>query len=107
MIVWNYQDEKIQILEITQKGIQRELRNLAKDEDWGSPVDKYDIVITRQGEKLNTEYSVQPKPAKATDKKITEELAKTSIDLEALFKGDDPFKSSGNEEAIDPDEVKL
>lgn len=31
MCVWNYQEEKVQILEITQKGIQKSIRALAKD----------------------------------------------------------------------------
>src|SRR3990167_2497267 len=48
MVVYNYEEEKIQILQITQKGVQKSLRALAKDEDWGSPLG-YDIVVTREG----------------------------------------------------------
>jgi len=103
MVVYNYQDKKIQILEITQKGIQKSLRALAKDEDWGSPVNNYDVVITKTGEKLETEYQTQPKPAKKTDPKIVEEFEKIIIDLKALYSGGDPFQS----EKVDPDSVPL
>lgn len=91
MVVYNYQDEKAQILEITQKGLQKSLRALASDEDWGSPVDKYDIVVTKEGKNLETKYSLQPKPAKATDKKVKDAIASTVINLEALYAGEDPF----------------
>lgn len=92
MPVWNYQDKKVQILEITQKSIQTELKRLAKDEDWGSPFN-YDVVIDKTGDKLETRYSVQPKPAKPLDKEITDIFKATKINLEALFTGGDPFKS--------------
>jgi len=103
MVVWNYQDKKIQILEITQKGLQKSLRSLAKDEDWGSPVNKYDIVVSKEGEKMETRYTLQPKPAKATEKEITEAFEKTSVNLEALYTGDDPFMS----EDVNPEDVKV
>ena len=107
MIVWNYKDEKIQILEITQKSIQKYLKELARDTDWGSPVNKYDIVVTRTGEKLETEYNTQPKPAKPTDKKILDALKSVQINIEALYTGDDPFKNMENKENVNPDDIPL
>ena len=95
MIIWNYEIEKAQILHITQKSIQKPLRALAKDEDWGSPVgeDGYDIVITRTGLTLNdTEYSVTPKPQKKLKEGIEQFVKDLKINLEALFTNDDPFK---------------
>ena len=90
MVVWNYTEEKVQILEITQKSIQKSLRALARSKDWGTPLG-YDILVTRSGQKLETEYQVNPVPPKPLDKKIEEELGNVSINLEALFTGDDPF----------------
>lgn len=90
-VVWNYKAKKIQILEITQKGIHKRLRSLVKDEDWGSPLN-YDIVVKRSGEGLETEYEVIPKPAKETDPMILEEFSRAQINLEALYDGSDPFK---------------
>lgn len=102
MPVWNYKDERVQILEITQKKIQKSLRALAKDEDWGSPKE-YDIVVTKSGEKLNTEYEVNPKPHKKLDPGVTEMYKNMGIKLEALYEGKDPFAS----EHVDPSEVKI
>ncbi len=94
MVVYNYNIEKIQILEITQKGIQKTLRALAKDKDWGSPVQTYDIVVTRNGDGMETKYEVLPKPAKTLPSAITELYKGTQINLEALFASKDPFDSS-------------
>lgn len=104
MPVYNYAEEKVQILEITQKGIQKSLRALAKDEDWGSPV-SYDLVVTRTGQKLETEYQVQPKPAKALSSAIVEAYKAINIDLTALYRGDDPFQQNEKVE-VDPKDVE-
>jgi hypothetical protein len=98
MAVWNYSEEKVQILEITQKGIQKSIRALSKDEDWGSPLG-YDLVVTRSGQKLETEYQVTPKPAKKLDAAIDTAYKDMNIRLEALFDGEDPFNSVKVEEA--------
>lgn len=91
MPVWNYQAKRVQILEITQKGIQKTLRALARDEDWGSPVQTYDIVVTKTGEGFETKYEVLPKPAKPLDPEIITQFESMNITLEALYSGDDPF----------------
>ena len=93
MIVWNYKVERIQILEIKQSSIQRTLRALAKDADWGSPVQSYDLVVTRTGEKLDSKYQVLPKPAKKLDPGIVQLYEDMEIDLDQLYVGGDPFKA--------------
>jgi hypothetical protein len=92
MPVFNYNESAIQILEITQATIQKAIKALAKDKDWGSPLG-YDLVVTRSGKELNTEYTVQPKPAKELDKTVAEKFKQTTINLEALYDGEDPFSS--------------
>ena len=62
-VVWNYDAEKVQVLELTQKGIMATIKNLTQDEDWGDPKE-YDIVVNREGEGLETQYQVTPKPKK-------------------------------------------
>lgn len=107
-VVYNYSVKRIQILEITQKKIQQSLMVLIKDVDWGSPINKYDIVITREGKDLATKYELQPKPAKPTEKEIIAAYATTPVNLEALFSGDDPFSRlegeplSGDQIAAEP-----
>lgn len=95
MVVFNYNSNKIQILEVTQKGIQKTLRALAQDEDWGTPVNSYDLVITRTGEGMETKYEVFPKPAKKTDDGILAAYAGMNINLNALYDGADPFAEQG------------
>src|ERR1700751_1003661 len=36
-IIWNYATEAIEIMEITQRGIQKAIESLSKDSDWGAP----------------------------------------------------------------------
>lgn len=93
MPVWNYNEEKVQILEITQKSIQKVIRALARDMDWGSPIN-YDLVVTKTGQKLETEYTLQPKPAKKLDEGIVKLFQDMKINLDALYKGEDPFNST-------------
>jgi hypothetical protein len=90
MVVYNYTSSQLEILEITQKGIQKALSQLARDKDWGDPIE-YDIVVTRTGEGIETEYSVVPKPAKKLDAAIEKMYKERTIHLEALYDGDDPF----------------
>lgn len=89
-LVWNYQAQSVQILEITQVSIQKTIQDLSKDDEWGAPF-FYDIKVTRKGEDLNTEYSVTPSPKKD----LTDEIKKAALEkpayLEALYEGADPW----------------
>jgi hypothetical protein len=94
MVVYNYDAKALQILEITQKGIQKTLEELVRDEDWGTPVQSYDIVVTRNGDGMETKYEVLPKPKTVLDEGIVQLYKDMTINLEALFDGEDPFKMS-------------
>lgn len=105
-IVWNYKTESIQILELTQKSIKQAIQALISNKKWGSPVNSYDLTIVREGKDKGTKYSIVPDPKEPTDKKALEALKKRPINLEALFKGEDPFISfTKDEERVNPDEV--
>jgi hypothetical protein len=54
----------------------------------------YDITITKKGQKLDTEYSVQPSPHKPVAADVQGLFEATHVDLPALFDGKDPFASS-------------
>tara|TARA_R110000851_G_scaffold5826_2_gene23803 strand:- start:308 stop:886 length:579 start_codon:yes stop_codon:yes gene_type:complete len=91
-VVYNYNESKVQILELTQVKLQAELLQLAQDEDWGD-CRKYDISVVRNGEGLDTTYAMNPKPIKKMDEDIRA-IAKAElkrINLPALFNGGDPF----------------
>jgi hypothetical protein len=103
--VYNYAAKAVEVREITQASIHGPLEDLAMNSDWGDPRE-YDITVTKTGEKLDTEYSVMPSPAKAVTEEVPEEVPeeahkayrKAHINLEALFDGADPFdRSAGSE----------
>jgi hypothetical protein len=107
MVVYNYEEKKLQIMEITQKTIQRSLRSLSSDPDWGSPVQKYDIVVKRSGDGLETEYEVMPKPATPMDPGIVQLYHDTEINLDALYDGADPFAPKDSAPVTDEDIEKI
>lgn len=90
MIVWNYAEADIQILEITQTSIRRAIEGLCSDDDWGAPY-FYDIKVSRQGEGMKTEYSISPVPHKPLAPHIQQRFYEKRCNLEALFHGEDPF----------------
>ena len=101
-VVWNYQQEAIQILEITQATIQASIQALAVDSDWGNPF-MYDIKITKTGEKLDTTYVCKPVPHKPVTSEIQEAyMMKGEITLEKLYAGEDPFENGSKQETPPP-----
>ena len=82
--MYNYATEAIQILEITQKGIQKYILGLVNDPDWGKP-QGYDIVVTREGDGLATKYTVAANPHKKMSADVLEEYKKSGITAESLF----------------------
>lgn len=103
MVVWNYTLEMVQILQLTQRTIQKPLVALTKSDGWGNPVgvEGYDIVVAKTGEKLETEYQVIPQPKKKIDTGIMVMMRDMNIKLEALFEGKDPFQTNGDKLAAD------
>lgn len=96
-VVWDYNEsdieKRLKILEVTQAGIQQFITNHVSDPDWGDPRG-YDLVIRRQGEGLETVYDTMAKPPKPMHEEISRRWADSNIDLEQLFIGGDPFKTS-------------
>lgn len=91
MKVWNYKTSRVEILEITQKGIQEALRQLVANDEWGNPVGAYDVTVTRSGVAPDVTYSVAPSPHRANSEEIEKAAKDTFVDLEALFHSSDPF----------------
>lgn len=90
MIVWNYIEEEIQILHITQASIRKSLEALCSDQDWGAPY-FYDLKIVKSGDGMETEYTVNPIPHKPLASHVEQKFNEKRCNLEALFNGDDPF----------------
>ncbi len=91
-VVFNCQEEQIQILQITQASIRKSLEALCKDNDWGDPY-AYDIKIVKTGEGVDTEYTVNPVPHKPVDDYLVKCFNERPCYLEALFDNGDPFSS--------------
>ncbi|RJQ67312.1 MAG: hypothetical protein C4519_24255 [Desulfobacteraceae bacterium] len=89
-VVWDYKGEAVKILEVTQVGIRNAIMNLVKSADWGDPKN-YDIIVTRKGKALDTEYSVAPVPPRPLDQAIVELYQSMNIDLNKLYENGDPF----------------
>lgn len=86
VVVYNYATESLQLLEITQKGIQKYVLGLVNDPDWGAP-QGYDLVVTREGDGLNTKYTVAANPHKEMDPEIVAEYEASGLTAESLFEG--------------------
>lgn len=89
-VVWNYNIQSIQILEITQQTIQTAIQSLSKDDDWGAPY-AYDLKIIKKGRDLQTEYSVTPSPKKPVPDEVQKAALDKPVYLDALFHGADPW----------------
>ncbi len=89
-VVYNYNEQKIQILNITQATIRRGIETLCRDTDWGDPY-MYDIKIHKSGEGKDTEYSVNPVPHKPIEQFIIDLFNENPCNLDALYVNEDPF----------------
>jgi hypothetical protein len=93
-VVYNVDDEKLQIFEITQKTIMAQIKALIDNKKWGNPKN-YDVTITRTGAGMqDTKYTVMPNPQTPVLEVAKKQFENTTIDLEALFTGDNPFGSN-------------
>ena len=90
--IFNYATGTVQVWEVTQKSIKRELLAYEADPDWGD-LKEYDIEVTREGTDLQTtKYRVTAKPKNP----LIEDLQKSILvnglpELRALYLSQDPF----------------
>ena len=96
--VWSYEAERVQIMEIGQASIQRELKALEKDKEWGD-LQTFDIEIERTGtDKMSTRYRVSPKPQSELNEDVIKAVEAGLPNLQALFKSEDPFATQNVDE---------
>ena len=98
-LVWDYQGERVCIMDVTQASIMGEIISLDNDPDWGDPRE-YDISIVKTGDGLETRYNTTPKPKKVQTGEIKKAFADAEINLLALFSGGDPFSPVSGEKEI-------
>ena len=92
-VVWNYNKKSIQIMEVTQKTIQRNILTLARSKKWGDPKN-YDVTIIREGTGYDTKYTVLPNPPSELDSRVIDLYKRSNINPEALYVGVNPFEDS-------------
>ena len=91
MPVWSYNLKMIQILEITQVTIMRDIKGFIDNPKWGD-IFKYDINIKRTGEGMETKYQTQAEPPIGEpSEEIANAFMDKPMDLEKLFTNEDPF----------------
>jgi hypothetical protein len=100
-VVYNYQTQTIQVLELKQQTIMRAIEAFAKNPTWGNPM-QYDLIV----EKVKTgsrdrdvEYNVIPEPPTPLDPGIAELAQQVPVRLDALYNGEDPFAVADTEDA--------
>ncbi len=89
-LVYNYQKEKLQVLEFTQKSILKALKSYVESEEYGHP-SGYDLTVEKKGEGLNTDYTVVVSPPKPLSAEIEAALGEISCDLDKIFEGEYPL----------------
>lgn len=89
--VWNYQTEKVEILEVTQTTVMEGIEDYLDDPDYGADPKQYDLVVTRDDSGEITKYRVKAKPPKPMEDGMMEMYKEMNIQLDALFEGKDPF----------------
>ena len=94
--VYSFEAAQVQILQLSQKSIIREIDAISQLPDYDD-LTAIDFSLGKEGAGLNTEYKVTPLPRKkGADKEIAaawEETRAAGFDLGRLLSGGDPFKA--------------
>jgi hypothetical protein len=95
--VYNYESGKVQVLQITQKSILKELDSISQMEDYEDLL-SWDFSISKKGSGLTTEYTVRPVPRKKGSQEHIDaawlESKAEGFDLTRLLTGGNPFKAA-------------
>ena len=94
--VYNFDTSAVQIMQLSQKSIIRELDGISQMEDYANLLE-HDFVLGKEGNGLNTEYSLRPVPRKkGSDKAIDDawtEAKDGGFEIGRLLTGENPFKA--------------
>jgi hypothetical protein len=95
--VYNYESGKVQVLQITQKSILKELDSISQMEDYEDLL-SWDFNISKKGSGLTTEYTVRPVPRKKGAQEHVDaawlESKSEGFDISRLLTGGNPFKAA-------------
>jgi hypothetical protein len=98
--VYNYKAQAIQVLVLKQQTIMRAIEAFGNNPKWGNPKG-YDLIVEKSrtgGRPRDVEYSVIPEPPTKLDPAIAELALQVPVNLEALYTGEDPFATAGDQQ---------
>jgi hypothetical protein len=94
--VYSYDSGKVQVLQITQKSILKEMDSISQMEDYEDLL-SWDFSISKKGSGLTTEYTVRPVPRKKGSQEHIDaawlEAKSEGFDISRLLTGANPFKA--------------
>ena len=94
--VYNYESGKVQVLQITQKSILKEIDQISQMEDYSNLLE-WDFTISKKGSGLTTEYTVRPVPRKKGSQEHVDaawiEAKSEGFDISRLLTAGNPFKA--------------
>lgn len=91
MVVYDWKVGDFKIFSSVSKQVNAGIKTLVESEDWGDPKN-YDIIINKTGSGRETKYSVMPSAKKPMPDNIMDALKEKTINLDALFTGENPFE---------------
>ena len=98
--VWNYNEDRIQVFEFSQKGIANPIMEFLTDEEGKKTPHLFDLTLKaiRGKERTDVTYIVLPVPGKRMKDKVNKEIASSfdevleaGYDINALTDGGNPF----------------
>ena len=93
--VYNHDAGSVQVLQVSQKSINREFDSISQMEDYANLLE-WDFVLGKEGNGLNTEYSLRAVPRKKGSNDVIqeawEETQSGGFDIGRLLTGGNPFK---------------
>lgn len=94
MVAYDRTKNHLGVLDITQTGLIKGLRDITEDTGWGNPAN-YDIKFSKSGSGMDTRYTVRPVAPKPLSPEIKEMFLANPCHLEALFSGSNPWNVKG------------
>ncbi len=95
--VYNYESGKVQVLQITQKSVLKELDQVSQMEDYENLLE-WDFTVSKKGSCLLTEYTLRPVPRKKGSQEHIDaawlEAKSEGFDISRLLTGANPFKAA-------------
>ena len=90
LLIYNWEEMRPQVMEITQKTLQKELIKNFDDEDLGSPY-TYDIKIRKNGSGMSTKYEVTTLQRSKLPEDVIEQINSSAFNVSNLLTGEEVF----------------